>query len=302
MEERPSRRRRGGSLVFPIILIVLGLLFLLSNLNIISDIDWGSIWKLWPILLIALGLEVILGRRVSFGTVLLIVLIVIIGGAALWWSVVIGTGDRTTEYFSWPMNGVERAELELQAGVGKLQLVGYDDMADLLVADLDLAPGAEVSHDLEVQGDVAQGWIVSDRDFFALPPIIGGKSSQWDLRLNTRARWEIDVNSGVGDVRLDLSDLRVTDLKVDSGIGAIHLTLPRRGAVKARVDGGVGDVRITIPEGVEARIRVDRGLSSLNIDDRFRRRGDYYETEDFGGAESFIDLEIDTGIGSVTVR
>jgi hypothetical protein len=302
MEERPSRRRRGGSLVFPIILIVLGVLFLLSNLNIISDIDWGTIWKLWPIILIALGLEVILGRRISFGAALLVVLIVIIGGAALWWSVVVGTGDRTAEYFSWPMNGIERAELELQAGVGKLQLVGYDDMADLLVADLDLAPGAEVSHDLEVQGDVAQGWITSDRDFFALPPIIGGKSSQWDLRLNTRTRWEMDVNSGVGDVRLDLSDLRVTDLNVDSGIGAITLTLPRRGAVKARVDGGIGDVRITIPEGVEARIRVDRGLSSLNIDDRFRRRGDYYETEDLSGAESFIDLEIDTGIGSVTVR
>jgi hypothetical protein len=302
MGEKPSRGRRGGSLVFPIILIVLGVLFLLSNLNITSGIDWGTIWKLWPILLIAIGLEVILGRRVSFGAVLLIVLIVIIGGAALWWSVVVGTGDRTTEYFTWPMDGVERAEVELRAGVGELQLVGYDDMADLLVADLDLAPGAKVSHDLELQGDVAQGWIDSDRDFFSLPPVIGGKSSQWDLRLNTRLQWEMNVNSGIGDVRLDLSDLKVSDLELNSGIGAVRLTLPRRGTVRARVDGGVGDLSITIPEGVQARIRVDRGLSSLNIDNRFQRQGDYYETAGISGAESFIDLEIDMGIGSITIR
>jgi hypothetical protein len=277
-------------------------LFLLNNLNITSGIDWGTLWKLWPILLIALGLEVILGRRVSFGAVLLIVLIVIIGGAALWWSVVIGTGDRTTEYFTWPMDGVERADVELRLGVGELQLVGYDDMADLLVADLDLAPGAKASDDLELQGDVAQGWIVSDQDFFALPPIIGGKSSRWDLRLNTRMQWEMKVNSGVGDVRLDLSDLKVSDLELDSGIGGVHLALPRRGTVRARVNGGVGDLSITIPEGVQARIRVDRGLSSLNIDRRFQRQGDYYETDNIGGAESFIDLEIDMGIGSITVR
>ena len=81
-----EHKRKGGSLVFPIILIILGVLFLLDNLNITSGIDWRTIWKLWPVILIALGLEVLLGRRVSFGAVLLVVIIVIIAGGALWWS------------------------------------------------------------------------------------------------------------------------------------------------------------------------------------------------------------------------
>jgi hypothetical protein len=76
----------------------------------------------------------------------------------------------------------------------------------------------------------------------------------------------------------------------------------RRGAVEARIDSGIGDVRINVPEGVQARIKVDRGIGGLRPGSRFRRRGDYYETENFSRAESYIDLEVDTGIGSVTIR
>jgi hypothetical protein len=287
--------------VFPVILIIIGVLFLLDNLNIMS-IDWGSIWKLWPIIIIALGLEILLGRRVSFGSVLLVVIVLVIAGAAVWWSVVIGTGDRTTEHFTWPLNGAERAELEVDMGVGELQMGGYSDMADLLVADLELAPGAKVGQDVKLDEDVARGWIVSERDFFSLPNFFGSRGSKWDLLLNSRMRWKMDINAGVGDVQVDLSDLRVSDLTLDSGVGSINLTLPRRGTVNARVDGGIGDVRVTIPEGVQARIQVDRGIGDVNVDDRFIRRGDVYESEELSGAESFIDLQVDLGIGSVTIR
>jgi hypothetical protein len=107
MEETGYKRRR-GSLVVPILLILIGMLLLLDNLNIISGIDWSTIWKLWPIVLIAIGLEIILGRRVSFGAILLLVLVVVIGGAVIGWSLIGGTGDRTTERVTFPMGGTER--------------------------------------------------------------------------------------------------------------------------------------------------------------------------------------------------
>lgn len=302
MEERRYQRRRGGSLVLPILLIVLGVLFLLDNLNITSGIDWGTIWKLWPVMLIAIGLEVILVRHVSFGAILLVIIIIVIGGTALWWSVATESGDRITERFSWPTDGAERAELELELGVGKLRLTGYADMADLLIADLDLAPNADVRKSIDTNADVARGRISSARSFPWLPFFRGGKMNDWDLRLNSRVRWELDVESGVGDVRLDLTDLRVSVLHLNSGVGAVDMILPRRGAVRATINGGVGDIRVTIPEGAQARLKADRGLGSLTIGSRFKRHGDYYETEGYDRAESAIDLEIDIGVGSVTVR
>jgi hypothetical protein len=283
-------------------LIVLGILLLLDNLNITPDIDWRTIWKLWPVLLIALGLEVILGRRVSFGAILLMVLIVIVGGAVLWWSVAVGSGDFETQHFTWPGDGVERAEVELNVGIGKIQLVGASDVGELLIADMELAPGVDVSQSVDVEGDVAQGRITTDRRFFSFPQIFGDGGSKWDLRLNSRVRWTLNVDSGVGEAQLDLSDLRVSDLDLKSGVGSVEVTMPRRGTVRAKVDGGIGDIRITIPDGVQARISVDRGIGDLNVGSRFRRRGDFYETEGFSNAESFIDLKIDIGIGGVTVR
>lgn len=297
-----TRRSRGGSLVIPILLITLGVLFLLDNLGIAGGIDWGTIWKLWPVLIIALGLEILLGRRVSCGGIMLIVIIFIVGASLAWWSFIPGSGERTTEQFSWPAEGIERAEANFNLGVGRVSISSQSDMADLLRADLELGRGIHVDHELEVDGDVARGWIDTRERSFFLPQIFGGSANDWELVLNERVRWELGFNSGVGDVEIDLTDLRVTDLRVDAGIGTTEVTMPRRGTIQARVDGGIGDVRIDIPEGMPARISVDRGISGLDIASRFQRRGDYYETSNYDQAESYLNLEIDVGIGNVTIR
>lgn len=52
-----------GSLVRPLILIGLGLFFLLSNLGLISWNFWEAVGRLWPIFLIAMGLDLLIGRR-----------------------------------------------------------------------------------------------------------------------------------------------------------------------------------------------------------------------------------------------
>jgi hypothetical protein len=299
MEDRSSRRR-GGSLVIPFVLIVVGVLLLLDNLNVM-EVDWGEVLKLWPLLLVAIGLEIIFGRRISAGTVLILVIILVVGGLALWWSDVLDSGNRTTEQVIWPMDGAERAQVELDVGVGKLELVGSDDMSNLLIADLDLAPGVEVSHGVSVSGDVAQGSIVAEGDF-VWQPFFGEDGSNWDVRLNEGLRWELDASSAFGDVKLDLTNLRIDSLQLDSVAGSIDVSMPERGAVRAKIDGGAGDVRVTIPSGAQARIRVDQAIGDVNVSRRFEQRGEYYETEGFTSAESFILLEIDHAIGSVTIR
>jgi hypothetical protein len=282
-------------------LIALGVLLLLDNLDVIS-IDWSSIWKYWPVLLIVIGIEIILGRRVSAGAIVLVVVIFIIGGLALSWSALGGTDDRTTERITWPLEDVERAELVLDAGIAKLALAGESDMSELLVADLDLAPGYDVSDQLQRSGDVARGRIKSQADFALLPQLFGGKTNEWDVQLNDQVSWTLDIGSAVGDVRLDLSDLRVGELTLDSGIGSVDVTLPQRGAVQAKIDGGVGDITVAIPPGAQARVRADQGIGDLNMGRRFEQHGDYYQTEGFTSSESFILVEIDIGIGRITVR
>ncbi len=299
-EKRHRRRRKGGSLVFPVLLIVLGVLFLLDNIGITNGIDWDTVLKMWPVIIIAVGLEILFGRRISFGAAFLTVLLVIIAGSAVWWGVV-ADDDKRLRHIDWEMDGIERAEVDLNVGAGELNLRGFSDMANLLEADLELY-GMDVRDNLKINGDVARGWIRHDKDVFFATGIFGGKSNDWDLRLNTRVRWEMDVDVGAGEVQLDLYDLRVSYLDVHLGAGEIDLTLPERGTVKGSVDGGIGSITINVPQGVQARFRVERGLSDLTIGSRFSRRGDYYETNDFSRAESYIEMDIDIGIGDITIH
>jgi hypothetical protein len=51
--------------------LVWGVYFLLRNLGIVSDLNWGVAFQLWPLLLIFLGINIIVQQvRRPFGTIL----------------------------------------------------------------------------------------------------------------------------------------------------------------------------------------------------------------------------------------
>ena len=105
-------------------------------------------------------------------------------------------------------------------------------------------------------------------------------------------------------VLLHLRELRVTNL--DMGIGAAELvmTMPARaGHVEVEISGGAADIERVVPDGVAARIRARSGFSGLEIDgSRFPRSGAVYESADFASARNRVDVELDVGAASVTVR
>ena len=70
-----------------------------------------------------------------------------------------------------------------------------------------------------------------------------------------------------------------------------------------KVESGVASVKITIPQGVGASIKVESGLAGINIDStRFTRDGDNYRSADYATAVNKIDLDVETGVGSVDVH
>lgn len=57
----PHHHEHNGGF-FGVILIVLGFLFLLKNFGLLSEDVLSNLWRYWPILLIALGIQTLLGR------------------------------------------------------------------------------------------------------------------------------------------------------------------------------------------------------------------------------------------------
>ncbi len=83
---RPRRpERRPPSFFWPLIFIGAGVILLLANLGYLPWQSWNMLWRLWPLLLVALGIDLLIGRRSMLGAVLsaLLILLLIAGVAVI---------------------------------------------------------------------------------------------------------------------------------------------------------------------------------------------------------------------------
>lgn len=298
MDKRPQR----GGLVGPLILIGLGIVFLLSNLGILEWDVWWTLLRIWPVFLIAGGIDLLVGRRSFLGSLLALVLIVAVFAGAFWlaWkgeAGPVGTGEEISQ----DLDGTTRAEIVLGPAVGTLRVEALLDSTSLVEGMVRLGSGEELEREFEVEDGVAVFTLQSEG--VTVGPFAGmGDERGWDLQLNGDVPLDLEIDLGVGLAELDLRDLMVSDLYVDFGIGQTTIKLPAEGQLQVEVNGGIGLVEIVIPRGMEARIRLDTALVTRQLPQGYRCHDDVCTSPGYASADNRVDLEIDMAIGNVSVR
>ena len=76
----PQRRRRGG-VVGPLVLIFIGGVFLLQNTGYLPPNAWQNLWRLWPVILVLAGIELLLANRVPWLVLASVAALVLVVGA-----------------------------------------------------------------------------------------------------------------------------------------------------------------------------------------------------------------------------
>ncbi len=264
---------RRNTLFWGTVLILAGLVFLLDNLGILPINAWQIIW---PIFLVALGLWIL------FGTLL-------------------GRRGVETEHANVPLEGAARARIRVNHGAGHLQISSGAGEGYLVEGDF----GGGLDLDTRRDGDLLDVKMSVPVQFFPFGPWNWGpRGLDWRFAVKRDTPISLNINSGASEADIDLSDLRVTDLRLSTGASSSRITMPASaGQTRAAVEAGAASVRVTIPSGVAARILNRSGLSSLNIDtNRFPRQGDTYQSPDYNTAQNRVDLEFRTGVGSIDVR
>lgn len=66
-----------NKIVFGVTLILLGILFLFANLNLISWDFVSGMWKLWPLVLVLWGLDLVITDNTLLKTILFLLLILL---------------------------------------------------------------------------------------------------------------------------------------------------------------------------------------------------------------------------------
>lgn len=310
-ESRPEDRRREAERdgrrrdrALPILLILIGGLLLLGNLGLF---DWRAVFgvlELWPLLLIALGIDIL--TRGSYR--LWVVLGAVVLGALMWsggpdW---MGGGfsvQRETHTIDYALSDAERAEVELNHGVGSLRLASLPEgSGSLLAGEIVTGRGERLERSFDVSGGTAVLRLRAEQRGRIFN--VGGGDREWRLALARGVPVDLRVDAGVGRTVAELDGVRLSALDLDAGVGEVRVTLPERGGYAADIDAGVGEVVVRLPSQLAVRATIDTGLGGTRVLGPFERDGDTYTTSGYAQADDDdrVELRINGGVGQVTVE
>ena len=297
-----NQRERRSGFVGPFILVGIGILFLLNNLGLIEVNFWRLASTLWPVALIGVGLDMLIGRRSSAGSLLAVLLtaIFLVGGALF-----VGVGPATisrgemTEIRYAP-GPVTEADIRISTSTGRLTVGTLADAGVLVAGSVRLAGNESVKEESGEEGGKADYRLSSEG-----VGVVGvaGNESVWDLRINGEVPSNLEIDTGAGEAELNLERARLTSLKVSLGIGATTITLPRSGQFTGEISGGIGKLVIRVPASLAVRLQVDTGIGQVQVGSGFSTSGEnIYLSEAAKKGEASVSLDVSSGIGQVVIE
>jgi hypothetical protein len=289
-------------LVGAIFLIGLGVVFLLSNLGYISVNIWRLVLSLWPLLLVAIGLDLVVGRRNLWASLAgLLVLLALLAGALWLFGVGIGSGQSLEgERVQRVLESIDSAQVNLDNGAGDVYVHAGDD-PDLLVTGQVINPSGM---DTREEYSANQGRAVYRLHQTGASIGIGNRvgTRTWDLGLNKSILIDLRFNQGAGASTLELVELQIDSLDASMGVGQMRVVLPGTGDFQGKVDGAIGQIVIEVPAGVGVRIRTGVALVNVSVPGGYQKRENVYTSPDYESAETQIELQVNLAIGNVVVR
>jgi hypothetical protein len=191
----------------------------------------------------------------------------------------------------------------MRHGAGRLEVSG----ASLGAVLLDGTFQGGLEYHAQASGDGLDVDMRTSRNAYRRGPFFWvygpGDTLDWRLRLNGDVPLQLDLETGASASRLDLTSLRVTDLRLGTGASATDIWLPENaGSTSVTIKSGAASVNVNIPETVAARIYVRGGLAGISVGRRFERTNGGYESPDFATATNRVELSVDTGVGAVNIR
>ena len=299
------------SILGPLILITAGILLLLNQMGRLPWSIWGTLWRLWPVIIILIGIEILIGvsRSTAVHVAGFLIAVVVLFGAIV---LALYTAERPgptrppprTERIVEQMRNANRGRIELDFAVGTLEVAALADSQNFVEGEIEYS---RYSQKVERVYRVQDGRAMLDikAQSRSMPFWFPGDTGErWDLRFTVRIPLELEVDAGAANAELDLEQLQVTRLDFDGGVGRTRIAFPAAaGSTEASVSGGVGEITLLIPQNVGARIRVDSALTAVRVESaRFVRSGEEYVSTNYETAEHKLEMTVESAIGAIIIR
>lgn len=285
--------RREG-VAWPILMIGVGSVLLYNYFGPRSWVSWTQVLQLWPVLLIAVGIDVLFKGQTGWKSLVGILLSIILIGAAVL-LVVQGVQIEADQILidEGITSNVEFAELDLSISVGEL-ILGAESRSGKLIYG-SITNGSVVD-------DLGQGNGKSSYVLESTKPSFFPYTAKWELGIASGIPSGLTIDNSVGEMRLDLADLDVASLTANQGVGRMYVDLPAAVEEEILIKQGVGVIEVVIPEGIRVAIDAQNGLSSVKFPSGFELEDGYYTTPGTTRSNAALLIVVEQGVGVVVFQ
>jgi hypothetical protein len=290
--------RREG-FVGPVLLIGVGVVILMGNFGYPVVEHWGALLRLWPVLLIAWGLDLLVGQRSFWSLIVGLGLGVALLAGVLWLAssgTTIGDSGLKGETIEQTLEGATNAEVTLNIPTGLLEVRGGTSSGQLVRGSARIAKTETLAQEYTVTGKHGKYSLGSQGFFYTTPFYWGEADTGWQLQLNSQLPLELISKMAVGEQRLWLNGLNLQTLEAKTVIGRTIVALPQKTIALVNLSNVIGEVVIYVPRDADVQIEMDTALTVVRIAPGFQRRENYIFTSPEISAAHHIRVENVIGV------
>ena len=302
--------------------IVLGAVPLAVHQGLLTTDVLDGAWRLWPLILVGLGLGILLHRTpaaVVGGLVVAATFGLVFGSAlAVGPDVVVGCGGAVGSGSAFDQHGTlnGNASVDVSIGCGTLT-VSTQQGSDWT---LHATNSQNVSPRIDSSPDSLSVRSGRTGDF----PWIDGGRDDWQLALPTQGTvvLGIDINAAkgmldfsgahlsdlnlkvnAGDARADLSRASTDGMSVEVNAGSASVALPSDTDTDGSITVNAGSVNICTPPDLGLRFNTSQGLAGTNFGGAgLQQNGGTWTSPNYDTAAHKADLSITVNFGSATLN
>jgi hypothetical protein len=305
-----------GLLFWGLLLLPLGTIPLLVRANVVDPASLGDASRLWPLILVAIGLAIIIGRtRVSIVATAVVALVLgSIGGVALASGTdLIGAathcGQASSSATTLDRSGTltPPGAIRLEVNCGTLTVTTAPGSGWQLHATYDGRPPNVDESPSRIEIETPDNVGIQHEDLSVTAPTDGldalgvtANAAAATVSLAGARLSSLDATMNAGDLVVDASGATIGRIRASTNAGRARITLGS-GSITGRLSVNAGSLEVCVPASSSLQINSPDQLTfSTNLDQRgLTRSGNTWTRAGTGG--DTIELAIDGAAGSLTL-
>jgi hypothetical protein len=294
---------QGKSWLGGTILLVLGGVLLAGNLNALPWSGLDLLLRLWPMLIVAAGLDLMMqGRTSLLGGIIVVVLAVGLLAGLVWVGFAgPGTLGAATLTVDQPLEGARSAAVQVTLISSDLSVTGGAQSDNLVDGTVYLSNQPEMSESYTISG--GEGVYTLEPESNTHLPLFGPLHSEDSkLKLNSGIPTDVDLTLIAGEQSLDLRTIKATNVDMETIFGRSVITLPSSGRLNGKAGVIFGELVVRVPRGTAVEFQMDTALVGKNIPQDFLKVDNRIYSPEAADGNADIVLTLENVFGAVKIE